>query len=173
MNTNNWEAEGWEAEGEENDSELIYAEGDDAELIYAENEAEVLLNADGSFFEAKGRKKGFWSRLFGKEENAQRTETHTEQKVAQSVDASIAQQAGAFSRKLVMQGVQPDVANDAAIGRAVRLTERKKKSRKKGTAIGKPIPRFQRKADYIVYRKKQDVKTEEEAEQSENVCRER
>ena len=168
MDTNGWE----NADGDE--SEVIYADGDDSELVYADAEAELFQSADGEFFEAKGRKKGFWSRLFSKKENAARTAEHTEQKVAQRIDASIAKKAGRFSEKLVMEGVNPEVAHDAAIGHAVRITERKKRKNRKFRGEGKPksIPRFKRKDDYIAYKRKQSESERSSQSESESEAQE-
>lgn len=108
QNTNDWNADGdsWNADG---DNEYTFADGE-----------------DGLDFSASG-KKGFWHRQNSRDQNAQTTAIHTEQKV-KSVGMGDSVKAAAYSKKLVTQGVNPEVAHNAAIGKAYMIESKKKVS---------------------------------------------
>lgn len=70
-------------------------------------------------------KKGFYSRIFSRKKNAFQTAKHTAQKVIkQTGSKKIAGKAASFAKKLVIQGTHPQIAHDAAMGRAARVTSK-------------------------------------------------
>lgn len=99
QNTNDWNADG--------DNEFTYADGE-----------------DGVDFSASG-KKGFWHRQNTRDQNALTTAIHTQQKI-KSVGIGDSVKAAAYSKKLVTDGVNPDVAHNAAIGKAYLIESKKK-----------------------------------------------